>query len=106
MRFAFALACLSAPSALAFPWMAPEGMAALLNHPEARQEIDRRLKEHEKRQLGTGAVSGAVKLLGGTLDAVLDNVLGLIPTNKAVQGLTKFPEGMSHLSQHFDPFRR
>lgn len=76
-------------------------MDALLNHPEARQEINRRLKEHhkvqehEKRQLNTGLGKGIVTLLDGTVEALVDNVLGLIPTNKAVQGLQKFPERMS-----------
>ncbi|RKL44181.1 hypothetical protein BFJ72_g3914 [Fusarium proliferatum] len=101
MRFSVLIAALCAPSALSFPWLAPEGLDALLNHPEARAEIDRRLKEHqvgqeekssEPRQLKTGVVGGVVSLLGGTDEAVVDNVLGLIPTNKAVKGLQKFPE--------------
>ncbi|KAI1023931.1 hypothetical protein LB504_005414 [Fusarium proliferatum] len=101
MRFFVLIAAFCAPSALSFPWLAPEGLDALLNHPEARVEIDRRLKEyqvsqeeksHEPRQLKTGAVGGVVSLLGGTVEAVVDNVLGLIPTNKAVKGLQKFPE--------------
>ncbi|KAF5694350.1 Aromatic peroxygenase [Fusarium denticulatum] len=101
MRFSVLIAALCAPSALSFPWLAPEGLDALLNHPEARAEIDRRLKEHqvsqeekshEPRQLKTGVVGGVVSLLGGTVEAVVDNVLGLIPTNKAVKGLQKFPE--------------
>ncbi|EXL45798.1 hypothetical protein FOCG_13154 [Fusarium oxysporum f. sp. radicis-lycopersici 26381] len=101
MRFSVVVAALCAPSALSFPWLAPEGLDALLNHPEARAEIDRRLKEHqvdqaekshEPRQLKTGVVGGVVSLLGGTVEAVVDNVLGLIPTNKAVKGLQKFPE--------------
>ncbi|WJG36995.1 uncharacterized protein FOBCDRAFT_244378 [Fusarium oxysporum Fo47] len=101
MRFSVVVAALCAPSALSFPWLAPEGLDALLNHPEARAEIDRRLKEHqvdqaekshEPRQLKTGVVGGVVSLLGGTVEAVVDNVLGLIPTNKAVTGLQKFPE--------------
>ncbi|KAF5254691.1 hypothetical protein FANTH_624 [Fusarium anthophilum] len=101
MRFSVVVATLCAPSALSFPWLAPEGLDALLNHPEARAEIDRRLKEHqvgqeekshEPRQLKTGVVGGVVSLLGGTVEAVVDNVLGLIPTNKAVNGLQKFPE--------------
>lgn len=107
MRSSLVLAALAAPAALAFPWMAPNGMEALLNHPEARKEIDRRLKEyksgekpapnkqHQPRQLGTGLVSGVVTLLGGTLEAVVDNVVGLIPTDDAVDGLTRFPEGKS-----------
>ena len=103
MRFSLFAAALCAPSALSFPWLAPEGMDALMNHPEARAEIDRRLREHqagqvqqekghESRQLKTGLVGGVVSLLGGTVEAVLDNVAGLIPTNKAVKGLQKFPE--------------
>ncbi|KAK9419456.1 hypothetical protein SUNI508_07431 [Seiridium unicorne] len=97
MRASLLAAAFCAPSVLAFPWMTPEGMEALLKHPEARQEIDRRLKqsqtgETEKRQLGTGVLSGVTTLLGGTLEAVVDNVLGLIPTSEAVEGLQKFPE--------------
>ncbi|KLO85118.1 uncharacterized protein FFB20_12123 [Fusarium fujikuroi] len=101
MRFFVLIAALCATSALSFPWLAPEGLDALLNHPEARAEIDRRLKEHqvsqeekssEPRQLKTGVVGGVVSLLGGTVEAVVDNILGLIPTNKAVKGLQKFPE--------------
>jgi hypothetical protein len=83
--------------------MSPEGMEGLLNHPEARQEIEKRLREYQSgkkverndpRQLGTGLIGGVVSLLGGTLEAVLDNVLGLIPTNEAVEGLQRFPEGL------------
>ncbi|KAF5646412.1 apo9 cpo9 [Fusarium tjaetaba] len=101
MRFSAVAAALCVPSVLSFPWLAPEGLDALLNHPEARAEIDRRLKEHqvsqeekdhEPHQLKTGVVGGVVSLLGGTVEAVVDNVLGLIPTNKAVKGLQKFPE--------------
>ncbi|KAM0269230.1 hypothetical protein ACHAPA_004500 [Fusarium lateritium] len=103
MRLTFFVAALCAPSALSFPWLAPEGMDALLDHPEARAEIDRRLQEYqagqdqekkqpEARALKTGVVGGVVSLLGGTVEAVVDNVLGLIPTNKAVKGLQKFPE--------------
>lgn len=103
MRLTFFVAALCAPSALSFPWLAPEGMDALLDHPEARAEIDRRLQEWqagqdqekeqpEARALKTGIVGGVVSLLGGTVEAVVDNVLGLIPTNKAVKGLQKFPE--------------
>lgn len=94
MRFGIIVTVLYAPSALSFPWLAPGGMDALLNHPETRQEIDRRLKQHEKRELDLGVGKGVISLLGGTLEAVVDNVLGLIPTNKAVQGLQKFPERM------------
>lgn len=103
MRLTFFVTALCAPSALSFPWLAPEGMDALLDHPEARAEIDRRLqewqagrvqekKQPEARAIKTGIVGGVVSLLGGTVEAVVDNVLGLIPTNKAVKGLQKFPE--------------
>lgn len=106
----FILFCLAlwAPFVSAFPWMTPEGMSNLLDHPEARQEINRRLKEvgrqapeqpqhHEARQLGTGLLEGVGTLIGGTLEAILDNVLGLIPTSESVNGLKRFPEGMSQL---------
>lgn len=100
MRASLLLAAIAAPSALAFPWMTPEGMEALMNHPEARKEIQRRLEEQaagkvlpREPQLGTGLIPGLVDLIGGTLKAVLDPVLGLIPTNDAVKGLKKFPEG-------------
>jgi hypothetical protein len=94
-----------ASSACTFPWLKPEGIEALLNHPEAQAEIKRRLADHEAihnsqpepRQLNTGLVGGLVTLLDGTLSAVLDNVLGLIPTNDAVKGLKKFPESKSTL---------
>ncbi|KAI0137143.1 hypothetical protein BJ170DRAFT_45393 [Xylariales sp. AK1849] len=101
MRSPLLFAALCVPYALAFPWMTPEGMEALLNKPEARREIDRRLKEHrseaqaeqhQSRKLETGVLGGVVTLLGGTLEAVIDNVLGLVPTAKAVEGLQKFPE--------------
>lgn len=107
MHFYLLFAALSAHYALAFPWMTPEGMDNLLNHPEARQEINRRLQEldnrapeetqrHEARLLGTGGLLGGIgDLVGGTVDAVLDNVLGLIPTVKVVKGLKRFPEGKS-----------
>lgn len=108
MRVILFYIALWAPSVLAFPWMTPEGMDNLLNHPEARQEINRRLKEvgrqapeqsqhHEARQLGTGLLDGVGTLIGGTLEAVLDNVLGLIPTSGSVNGLQRFPEGISQL---------
>ncbi|KAH9906966.1 hypothetical protein F4778DRAFT_778393 [Xylariomycetidae sp. FL2044] len=101
MRPSMAVAALCAPSALAFPWMSPKGMDTLLNHPEARAEIDRRLKEYasgkssaqpEARGDPTGLLGGVTTLLGGSLEAIRDNVLGLIPTSKAVEGLQKFPE--------------
>lgn len=97
MRVSVVVAALCVPSALAFPWSTPEGMDALLRHPEARREIERHLEELrtgkvEERQLG-GIVGSLGSLLGGTLGAVLDNVLGLIPTAAAVKGLQRFPEG-------------
>ncbi|KAB5585891.1 hypothetical protein GE09DRAFT_944315 [Coniochaeta sp. 2T2.1] len=100
MRSSLLVAALAAPSALAFPWMTPEGLEALMNHPDAQPAIKRKLAEYEAatsgkveaRQLGTGLVPGLVSLLGGTLQAVYDNVVGLIPTNDAVKGLKKFPE--------------
>lgn len=103
MRCSLVVAALAAPSALAFPWMAPGGIEALMNHPDAQPALKRRLAEYEAaqkgeleaRQLGTGLVPGLVSLLGGTLSAVFDNIAGLIPTNSAVKGLQKFPEGMS-----------
>ena len=102
MRCSIILAALAAPSVLAFPWMTPEGLDALMNHPEAQKEIKRRWEEHtaasnpkvaREPQLGTGLIPGLVDLLGGTLKAILDPVLGLIPTSDAVKGLKKFPEG-------------
>lgn len=106
MHFILFYLALWAPAVLAFPWMTPEGMGNLLNHPEAREEINRRLKEfgrqapeqsqhHEARQLGTGLLGGVGTLVGGTVSAILDNVLGLIPTSESVNGLIRFPEGMS-----------
>ncbi|ETS73157.1 hypothetical protein PFICI_15102 [Pestalotiopsis fici W106-1] len=97
MRISTVIVALSAPHALAFPWLTPDGMNALLNHPEARQEIDRRLEEYrsgkaKERDLIGGIVGGLGSLLGGTLQAVLDNVLGLIPTSEAVKGLQRFPQ--------------
>jgi hypothetical protein len=70
-----------------------------MNHPGARAEIERRLHQREAvqgepRQLGTGLVPGLIDLIGGTLKAVLDPVLGLIPTNDAVKGSKRFPERM------------
>jgi hypothetical protein len=112
MRASFFVVALCAAPSLAFPWMNPEGMERLLNHPEARKEIEKRLREHQSgqavernapRQLGTGLIGGLVTLLGGTLEAVLDNVLGLIPTNQAVEGLQRFPEG---LLSPYDSFMR
>lgn len=114
MRSSLFYAALCAPSALAFPWMTPEGMGNLLNHPEARQEINRRLEEldrrvpeevehHEARQLGTGLLGGVGTSLGGTLGAVVDNVLGLIPSSESVNGLQRFPEGRIHLTGFLVP---
>ena len=102
MRSFLLLGALCVPSIHAFPWLRPEGMNALLNHPEAREEIERRFNGHAaqtapekaKRQLNTGVVNGVVTLLGGSLKAVVDPVLGLIPTNDAVKGLKRFPERM------------
>jgi hypothetical protein len=101
MRLFLAVAVVAVPSALAFPWLKPEGLEALMSHPEAREAIERRLAEYKTghetklapRQANTGAANGIVTLLGGTLSAVEDNLLGLIPTNDAVKGLKKFPEG-------------
>jgi len=101
MRSSIVYVALLASSACTFPWLRPEGIEALLNHPEAQAEITKRLAEHEAmhanqheaRQVNTGLVGGLVTLLGGTVSAVLDNVLGLIPTNEAVKGLKRFPEG-------------
>ncbi|USP76717.1 aromatic peroxygenase [Curvularia clavata] len=94
MRSTIVLSLLAAPSALAFPWLKPEGLEALLNHPEARAEIESRLQNRdaasaEPRQLGTGLIPGLVDLLGGTLKAVLDPILGLIPMNDSVNA--KYP---------------
>ena len=82
-----------------------------MNHPDAQPAIKRKLVEYEAatsgrveaRQLGTGLVPGVVSLLGGTLQAVYDNVIGLIPTNDAVKGLKKFPERMSFDIHHSYP---
>jgi hypothetical protein len=102
MRSSTVCVAFLASFACSFPWLKPEGIEALLNHPEAQAEITKRLTEHEAihanqretRQLNTGLVGGLVTLLDGTLSAVLDNVLGLIPTNEAVKGLKRFPEGI------------
>jgi hypothetical protein len=80
--------------------MTPEGLDALMKHPAAQQEVKRKLAEYEAgktekleaRQVNTGLVPGVVSLLNGTLTAVYDNVLGLIPTADSVKGLQKFPE--------------
>jgi hypothetical protein len=101
MRCSLIVAALAASPVYAFPWMAPGGLEALMNHPDAKPVIKRKLAEYEAksatlegRQLGTGLVPGLVTLLGGTLTAVYDNIVGLIPTNDAVAGLKKFPERM------------
>jgi len=98
MRSSIVLVALAAPAALAFPWLLPEGVEALLNHPEAKAEITRRLQDRnaaqeEPRQLGTGLIPGLVDLLGGTLKATLDPLFGIIPTKDSVNGLKRFPEG-------------
>jgi hypothetical protein len=38
-------------------------------------------------------------LLGGTVKATLDPILGLIPTKDSVNGLKRFPEGLAPDSQ-------
>jgi hypothetical protein len=103
MRSSLFLTALAAPTALAFPWLNPEGLDALLNHPEAQAEIRRRLDsrdfaQEEPRQLGTGLVPGVIDLLGGTVKATLDPIFGLIPTKDSVNGLKRFPEGMLWMS--------
>jgi hypothetical protein len=97
MRSSLFLTALAAPTALAFPWLKPEGLEALFNHPEAQAEIRRVLENRdaaheERRQLGTGLVPGVLDLLGGTVKATLDPILGLIPTKDSVNGLKRFPE--------------
>lgn len=101
MRTSTILSVFTIPTAFAFPWLRPEGLNALLSHPEAHTEIRRRLEsrdavQEEPRQLGTGLLPGVIDLLGGTVKATLDPILGLIPTSDSVKGLQKFPEGMSH----------
>jgi hypothetical protein len=108
MRLSLAIAAVSAPSVLSFPWMKPEGLGALMNHPEAREAIERRLTEYRiggeskvaPRQANSGAINGVVTLLNGTLSAVADNLLGLIPTNDAVKGLRKFPESKIQIQSY------
>ncbi|CAE7194154.1 hypothetical protein P3342_009585 [Pyrenophora teres f. teres] len=97
MRSSIVLVALAAPTALAFPWLRPEGVEALLNHPEAQAEINRRLQirnaaQEEPRQLLTGLIPGLVDLLGGTLKATLDPIFGLVPTKDSINGLKRFPE--------------
>lgn len=81
------LLLLATPSALAFPWLKPEGLEALLNHPEARAEVKRQLQSRN-------AASVEPRQLVDTLKPVLDPLLGLIPTSDSVKGLRRFPEGM------------
>jgi hypothetical protein len=102
MRASIILAAFAVPTALAFPWLTPEGVEALFNHPEARTEIQRRLERRDvarelPRQLGTGIVPGVIDLLGGTVKATLDPILGLIPTSNSVKGLKRFPEGTTSM---------
>lgn len=98
MKTSVVLAALAGQSAvLAFPWMKEEGLQALLNHPEARAEIQRRLEQHQAEKRDAGILEGVTSLLSGTLEAVVDSVVGLIPTDDAVDGLTRFPEGKETL---------
>ncbi|ROW15066.1 hypothetical protein VPNG_03456 [Cytospora leucostoma] len=93
MKISVVLAALAGQSAvLAFPWMKEEGLHALLNHPEARAEIQRRLDQHNAEKRDAGIIEGVTSLLSGTLEAVVDSVVGLIPTDDAVNGLKRFPE--------------
>lgn len=95
MKSSTVLAALTGPCAvLAFPWMHEDGLHALLNHPEARAEIQRRLEQHHAEKRDTGIIEGVTTLLGGTLTAVIDSVLGLLPTDDSVNGLMRFPEGI------------
>jgi hypothetical protein len=98
MRASILFTTLVVPATFAFPWLKPEGLEALFNHPEAQAEIRRRLESRnasqKPRQLGTGLLPGVVDLLGGTVKATLDPILGLIPTKDSVNGLKRFPEGM------------
>lgn len=96
MKSSTVLAALAGPSAVfAFPWMHEDGLHALLNHPEARAEIQRRLEQHDAEKRA-GILEGVTTLLGGTLTAVVDSVLGLLPTDDAVDGLMRFPEGKKY----------
>ncbi|KAI8934118.1 hypothetical protein NX059_008877 [Plenodomus lindquistii] len=97
MRSSSLFTVIAIPGTIAFPWLKPEGLEALLNHPEARDAIEKHFEgrdaaKEEPRQLGTGLLPGVVDLLGGTLQATLDSVLGLLPTDQSVEGLKKFPE--------------
>jgi hypothetical protein len=98
MRAALLFATAVVPITLAFPWLRLEGIEALLNHPEAQAEIrgrpqTRNAAYKERHQLGTGAVSGLADLLGGSLKATLDPVMGLLPLPGLMSGSKKFPEG-------------
>jgi hypothetical protein len=98
MRASLLVASFALPTTFAFPWLRPEGIEALFNHPEAQAEVRRRLQardaaQEEPRQLGTGLVPGIFDLLGGSVKATLDPILGLIPTQASVNGLKRFPEG-------------
>jgi hypothetical protein len=98
MRTSFLLSTFIAPATLAFPWLRPEALETLFNHPDAQAEIRNRLEgrdasQEEPRQLGTGLIPGITDLLGGTIKGTLDPILGLIPTSDSVNGLKKFPEG-------------
>lgn len=86
MRYTVLL-LLATPSALAFPWLKPEGLEALLNHPEARAEIKRQLQSRN-------ATSVKPRQLVDILKPILDPLLGFIPTSDSVKGLKRFPEGM------------
>ncbi|KAF2849046.1 hypothetical protein T440DRAFT_400254 [Plenodomus tracheiphilus IPT5] len=97
MRSFLLLTAIAIPGTFAFPWLSPEGLEALLNHPEARNVIQNHLEgrdgaQEKSRRLNTGLIPGVVDLLGGTLQATLDSVLGLIPTEKSVTELKRFPE--------------
>ncbi|KAF1828508.1 hypothetical protein BDW02DRAFT_603355 [Decorospora gaudefroyi] len=97
MRSSFLLTVFAVPITLAFPWLRPEGLEALFNHPEAQAEIrgrllDRDATHKERCQLETGLVPGVIDLLGDTVRATFDPILGLIPQNDSVSGLKRFPE--------------
>jgi hypothetical protein len=98
MRASLLFATTIVPVTLAFPCLRPKGIEALLNHPEAQAEIEKRPQTRnaahkESRQLGTDTGSAIVDLLGGSLKATPDHVLGLLPVPAPVSGLKKFSEG-------------